>query len=148
MAGTGMVMKHVGRGIECCALEFRLISSCKGLGGNSDWGKAMPYLLSAGLRSLCSGRCCQLLPESRHSSTSGHFSEFLCFRSGLFTWCYRNSLKINSTKCCGWDSKLIFLIFQKMSGKRYPSSHHCICLRTFSMAVSLHCLHSADGVLS
>lgn len=125
-----MVMNRLGRSTECCALVFTLISSCKGLGGNSGRGKAIPYLLSAGLPSLCGGSCCQLLPESRHWACLATSLQFLCFRSGLFTSCYRNSLKINNTKCCGWDLRLIFLLFQKIAGKWYPSSHHCICLHT------------------
>lgn len=59
-----MVIRRLGKGIES-ASEFRLIASCKGLGGNSVWGKDTPYLLSAGLWSLCGGSCYQLLPESR-----------------------------------------------------------------------------------
>lgn len=84
IAGTCMVIKCLGKGIECCASEFRLIPSCKGLGGNSVQDKATPYLLSAGLWSLW----WQLLPATAREqalSTSGHLSEVLFFRSGLFT---------------------------------------------------------------
>lgn len=133
-------MNRLGRSTECCALVFTLISSCKRLGGNSGWGKAIPYLLSAVLLPLCGGSCCQLLPESRHWACLATSLQFLCLRSGLFTSCYRNSLKRNNTKCCGWDLRLIFLLLQKIAGKWYPSSHHCICLHTSSMAVLLHAL--------